>query len=121
MKILVFALVASTLLARAAAAAPILKVSAVQMRSVADLDKNVQKISQFLGTLAGQGVQIAVFPECALTEYDAELIKRTDPRKLAAALDAVGAACRKNKICAVMGSPEFRPDGKMWNSAWHLA
>ncbi|MDO8589545.1 MAG: carbon-nitrogen hydrolase family protein [Armatimonadota bacterium] len=117
MKILLFALFVSALTAATASAAPLVKVSAVQMRSVADLDKNVQKISQFLESLAGQGAQIAVFPECALTAYDTEAIKRTDPNKLAAALDAVGQACRKSNIAAVIGTPLFRPDGKLWNSA----
>lgn len=98
-------------------AAPILKVSAVQMRSVADLDANARKIATALDLLAKDGVQIAVFPECALTSYDANIIPTIDPTKLSAALDAVGEACKKNKICAVMGTPEFRADKKLWNSA----
>lgn len=94
-----------------------IKVSAVQMRSDADLSKNVEKIGHFLESLSAEGVQIAVFPECALTSYDEGVIKKTTPAGLNAALDAVGAACKKNHIAVVMGSPTFRPDGKLWNSA----
>jgi predicted amidohydrolase len=87
------------------------------MRSDADLGKNVEKISRFLESLSAQGVQIAVFPECALTSYDSETIKKIDPTKLSTAMNMVAAACRKFNIAVVMGTPTFRPDGKLWNSA----
>jgi predicted amidohydrolase len=116
-KALILVVMMSAMMATSACAASMIKVSAVQMRSVADLSKNVEKISGFLESLSAQGVQIAVFPECALTSYNPEIITKTDPAKLAAALDAVGAACKKFNIAVVMGTPVFRPDGKLWNSA----
>lgn len=93
------------------------RVSTVQMRSSESLDQNVSKITQFLVDLAADGVQIAVFPECALTSYDGAVIRQTGSAELSAALEAVSAACRANRVAALIGTPLFREDGKFWNSA----
>ncbi|MDO8683974.1 MAG: carbon-nitrogen hydrolase family protein [Armatimonadota bacterium] len=117
MKSLLCIFILSALMTASAGAKPIVKVSAVQMRSSANLQENVQKIAKYLERLSSQGVNVAVFPECALTSYNTEIILKTDPAQLASALDSVAAACKKNKIYAVVGTPLFRPDGKLWNSA----
>ena len=115
---ILFAVIALSIsLAVAASAEPIIKVSAVQMRSSLNLEENVQKISRFLETLSAGGVKIAVFPECALTSYTAEAIKNLDRPALEKAIDSVAEACRKHKICAVIGTPTYRPDGKLFNTA----
>lgn len=117
MKILFAAFALSVSLAVAASAEPIIKVSAVQMRSSLNLEENVQKMSRFLETLSNEGVKIAVFPECALTSYTAEAVKNLDKVALEKAIDFVAEACRQNKICAIVGTPTYRPDGKLFNTA----
>ncbi len=42
-----------------------LRVAAVQFRSSRDLDRNVAGITAHIRRLGEQGVQVAVFPECA--------------------------------------------------------
>lgn len=117
MKVLIVLVLLSLLMVTAASAEPIIRVSAVQMRSSLNIDENVQKISKFLETLSADGVKIAVFPEGALTSYTTEAIKKLDKETLDKAIDAVAAASKKYKIYAIVGTPTYRPDGKLWNSA----
>ena len=95
-----------------------IKVSAVQMRSTANLQTNVDKICQFISTLSAQGVQILVFPECALTSYTTSVITSTSQPALAAALETIRLDCDSHNVYAIVGSPEFRTDGKLWNTAF---
>ena len=46
-----------------------LKVAAVQFRSSFDINDNGKRMREALGKLSADHVQVAVFPECALTGY----------------------------------------------------
>ncbi|MDB5350075.1 MAG: Nitrilase/cyanide hydratase and apolipoprotein N-acyltransferase [Planctomycetota bacterium] len=93
-----------------------LKVAAVQFRSSRDLDENVTRIRGHIRRLAGEGVRVAVFPECALTGYFEDLAKATTADRLAGAERKVADACREAKIYAVVGTPH-RDGERLYNSA----
>lgn len=80
-----------------------LKVAAVQFRSSFDVENNCQRIIRILERLAGQGVQVAAFPECALTGYDKDALKAPSEQVLAAE-EEIRQACQRLKIAAVVGS-----------------
>lgn len=81
-----------------------LKVAAVQFRSAFDVHENCKRMVAFLDRLAAQGVQVAVFPECALTGYylGAEVPSSAD--EIAQAEDRLRQTCRDRKIAAIFGS-----------------
>ncbi len=81
-----------------------LKVAAVQFRSSFDIEDNRKRIIQALDRLAGEGVQVAVFPECALTGYDKESIGRVTAGQLAEAEEEIRRHCVARRIGAVIGS-----------------
>jgi predicted amidohydrolase len=93
-----------------------LKVAAVQFRSSRDLDRNVAGITAHIRRLAGEGVRVAVFPECALTGYFEDVVKATSAERLAGAEGRVADACREAGIYAVVGTPH-RDGEKLYNSA----
>jgi predicted amidohydrolase len=94
-----------------------LRVAAVQMRSTRDLDANVRKIEELLARCAQDRVQVAVFPECALTGYfDDAYMKAISADELAAAEQKVAAACRAHHIYAIVGTPHHEND-RLYNSA----
>jgi predicted amidohydrolase len=93
-----------------------LKVAAVQFRSSRDLNDNVTRIRGQLRRLAGRGVRVAVFPECALTGYFEDVIKGTTAGQLADAEKQVADACRESNIYAIVGTP-YRNGEALYNSA----
>jgi apolipoprotein N-acyltransferase len=93
-----------------------LKVAAVQMRSSRDLDRNIACIRGHLCRLAEEGVQVAVFPECALTGYFEDVITQSAAERLAEAERRVADACRESGIYAVVGTPH-RDGDRLYNSA----
>ena len=95
---------------------PFLRVAAVQLRSKPDLRANVARIKQHLADCAAQQVQIAAFPECAVSGYFADYIPTLSADEIFAAGREIAAACREHKIAAIVGTPERR-DGKMFNTA----
>jgi predicted amidohydrolase len=97
-------------------AAQTLRVAAVQMRSARNVEENVQHTVALLKQCAAEGVQVAVFPECSVSGYFADLIPRLESRELQVAEERIARACRELRISAVVGSP-VRKDGKLFNSA----
>ncbi len=95
---------------------PFLRVAAVQMRSVRDVRANVARIRQHLADCAAQKVQVAAFPECAVSGYFPEFIPTLSDDVLSAAARDVAAACREHRIAAIVGTPERRA-GKLYNTA----
>ncbi len=83
---------------------PELKVAAVQFRSSSNLNDNQKRISEILGQLASAQVQVAVFPECALTGYDTESVPPASEKEIAAAEENIGQICRDKKIAVVLGT-----------------
>jgi predicted amidohydrolase len=93
-----------------------LKVAAVQMRSSRDLDRNIACILGHLCRLAEEGVQVAVFPECALTGYFEDVVSQSAAERLAEAERRVADACRESGIYGVVGTPH-RDGDWLYNSA----
>lgn len=101
----------------AAGASPkTLRVAAVQMRSSDDLADNVARIRSSLRECAAQGVRVAVFPECALSGYSANVITNLSAAQITQAEQQVAAACRESAIYAIVGMP-YRDGAKLFNSA----
>ncbi|NLX12958.1 MAG: carbon-nitrogen hydrolase family protein [Phycisphaerales bacterium] len=92
-----------------------LKMAAVQMRSDADMEANLNKIVESIARCAKDGVRVVAFPEFAVSGYTRESVKRT-AEELAAAEQRIGEACRANDVYAVVGMPS-REDGRLFNSA----
>jgi len=117
---LILAVLAGAVLAGAAEptppTGPFLRVAAVQLRSKPDIHANVARIRQILAECAAQKVQVAAFPECAVSGYFGSYILSLSAEQIFAAGREIAAACREHKIAAVVGTPELR-DGKMFNTA----
>ena len=93
-----------------------LKVAAVQFRSTFDINDNCTKMTEFLGWLAAEGVQVAVFPECALTGYYEGSTMPTPEKEIAAAEERLRQTCRDKKIAAVFGSA-YKVNGHTYDTA----
>ena len=93
-----------------------LKVAAVQFRSSFNINDNCTKMSEFLGWLAAEGVQVAVFPECALTGYYKGSSMPTPQKEIAAAEERLRQTCREKKIAAVFGSA-YKINGHTYDTA----
>lgn len=93
-----------------------LKVAAVQLRSSFRLEDNVARMREILGRLADDGVQVAVFPECALTGYSKDAITSKSAEEIAAAEEQIREFCRQKKIAAIFGSV-YKVNGRTYNSA----
>jgi predicted amidohydrolase len=93
-----------------------LKVAAVQFRSTSQLEDNATRICDTLGRLAADGVQVAVFPECALTRYNTDAIMSASAEAIAAAEERIRTFCREKKIAAIVGSV-YKVNGRTYNSA----
>jgi len=81
-----------------------LRVAAVQFRSSFDITENTRRIVAMLEKLAAAKVQVAVFPECAVTGYHTGPRIEATPEQLEAAAVAIGQACARRGIGAVVGS-----------------
>lgn len=88
-----------------------LRVAVVQFRSGEDIRENIARMTEQIGAAADKGAQVVVFPECAVSSYFAEAVRRVTADDLRAAEEALRAACQAHGIAAVVGTPEFRADG----------
>ncbi|MBI2686659.1 MAG: carbon-nitrogen hydrolase family protein [Acidobacteria bacterium] len=93
-----------------------LKVAAVQFRSTPRIEDNVTRMAELLGRLADDGVRVAVFPECALTQYRKDSILEADPKEVAAAEEKLRMVCRRKRIAAIFGSV-YKTNGRVYNTA----
>ena len=93
-----------------------LTVGVVQMRSSKDMNENVARIKGYIHDLAGKGVRVAVFPECALSSYHKDVLTTVNAGQLILAEKQVADACRDAGIYAILGTPYFEGD-KYYNSA----
>ena len=91
-------------------------VAAVQFRSGFDLEQNRAAIVRTLEKLASEGVEGAVFPECALTGYKTTGDYTETAEAVAAAEESIRLACKRLKIAAVVGSI-YKTNGKTFNTA----
>lgn len=87
--------------------------------SIGDKSANLKKCKHFLRLAARQGVELLVFPECALTGYvfnsfdEAFPVSETVPGESTPVLEKT---CREYKITTVVGLLE-RDGGKLYNTA----
>lgn len=93
-----------------------LKVAAVQFRSSSRLGDNVTRMCEILASLAERGVQVAVFPECALTSYDKDAVLSVSASEVASGETQLQDACRQKKIAAIFGSV-YKVNSRIYNSA----
>lgn len=93
-----------------------LKVAAVQMRSSFDVAKNTAYMVDQLEKLAAQGVQVAVFPECALTGYSTSAAFVADAEAVRRAEGEIARTCAQRKIAAVVGTMHT-VRGRTYNAA----
>lgn len=92
-----------------------LKVAAVQFRSSFDVADNRRRIVEALERLAGGGVNVAAFPECALTGYQMDAMTPS-AEEVAAAEEQIRQTCRNRKIAAVVGSI-YKVNGRTYDTA----
>lgn len=93
-----------------------LKVAAVQMRSSFDVRENAAYIVAQLEKLSEQGVQVAVFPECALTGYSTSKTFTTPVESVTRAEEEIARVCARRKIAAIAGTVNTI-QGKTYNAA----
>lgn len=93
-----------------------LKVAAVQFRSTFDMNKNLSRMIEFLHWLSTEGVQVVVFPECALPGYYTGKVMPTPQAEIAVAEEELSEACCKDKIAAVFGSA-YKVNGRAYDTA----
>ncbi len=92
-----------------------LKVAAVQFRSSFDVADNRRRIVEALERLAGGGVNVAAFPECALTGYQMDAMTPS-AEEVAAAEEQIRQTCGNRKIAAVVGSI-YKVNGRTYDTA----
>jgi predicted amidohydrolase len=97
------------------AAVVTLKVAAVQFRSSFDVADNRARMVKRLEELAEAGVNVAVFPECALTGYRKDVMTVSGDEVIQAE-EQIRAVCGQRKIAAVFGSI-YRINGKTYDTA----
>lgn len=93
-----------------------LKVAAVQFRSARGVERNATRMREILERLADHGVQVAVFPECALTRYSKESVLTAKAEEVAAAEELIRETCRRRKIAAIFGSV-YKTQARIYNTA----
>jgi predicted amidohydrolase len=93
-----------------------LKVAAVQFHSSYDIRQNAERIIANLKLLGKDRVQVAIFPECALTGYDTRREFDPSTEEIDAAEHRLAAACREIGIAAVVGSV-FKTRGRAFDTA----
>jgi predicted amidohydrolase len=93
-----------------------LKVASIQLRSTFDIQRNCDRITAHLKRLAGEGVQVAVFPECALTGYETRATFAPSAAEVQAAEKQIQKTCREEKIGAIVGSV-YRVNGHLYDTA----
>jgi predicted amidohydrolase len=86
------------------------------MRLDRRLEDNLAQIATMLRQAAREGVDVVVFPECALTGYDLDYIGGLSRSELEQAIDAVKDAVRKAGSITVLGTPTYDLEGRR-NSA----
>ena len=93
-----------------------LKVAAVQFRSSFHVPENAERITNQLRMLAAAGVQVAVFPECALTGYDTRAAFAPSAAEVTRAETQIQWTCRERRIAAIIGTV-YRVNGRAYDAA----
>ncbi len=92
----------------------VLCVTAAQLKFRRTLEENVDLIRRSIAEAARSGSEVVLFPECALTGYNAAL-HRLGRGQVENGLKAVAEAARTHRCHVLIGSPSFA-DGQRFNS-----
>lgn len=87
-----------------------------QMRLDRRLEDNLARIVTMLEQAAEEGVDVLVFPECALSGYDLDYVAGLSRSELEQAIDAVKEPTRQAGCLTVLGTPTYDLEGRR-NSA----
>jgi predicted amidohydrolase len=93
-----------------------LRVAVVQFRAGPDLSDNLRRIRQRLAEGAAKGAQVVLFPECAVSSYQAAAIGGLTEDVLLDGERAIAAACAAHRVHAIVGIPHHA-GGRLYNSA----
>jgi len=93
-----------------------LRVAAVQFRSSFNLQDNLKRIIATLERLADAGVNVAAFPECALTGYHTDAEMKVDGSEVLKAEGEVQRICKRRRIAVVLGSI-YKVNGRTFDTA----
>ena len=93
-----------------------LTLAVAQMRLDRRLEDNLAQIATMLRQAAHEGVDLVLFPECALTGYDLDYIGGFSRPELEQAIDSVKEAVREAGCLTVLGTPTYDLEGRR-NSA----
>jgi omega-amidase len=93
-----------------------LTIAAVQFRSSFHIPENAERITKQLRMLAADGVQVAVFPECALTGYDTSAEFSPSAAEVTSAETQIRRTCREARIAAIVGTV-YRVNGHAYDAA----
>src|SRR5918911_243971 len=83
-----------------------IKVAACQVMTTEDVEFSKNRVISFLEIAAAQQVDLVLFPEATLSGYSnrAEFWATARPEAFLSAERDIGAACKRMKIAAVVGS-----------------
>ena len=93
-----------------------LRLAIVQQTMEWTTERNVGHIVAALGLAAGQGAQLCLFPELALTGFHRQIREQAKVGIVEPALQQVRAACRDAGVASLLGLPTFAADGTVLNS-----
>ena len=98
-----------------------LRLAIAQQTMAWTTERNVGHIVEALALAAGQGAQLCLFPELALTGFHRQIREQALPEIVEPALQQVRAACRDARIAGLIGLPTFASDGSVRNSYAFIA
>ena len=83
------------------------------------IEENVENITKWIKECAEKGVELAIFPECALTGYHRKMPKITNSQALQNAFQKIAECVKENNIYTIIGAPYIDSDtpNNVFNSA----
>ena len=93
-----------------------LHVAVVQQPMAWTTERNVAHIVDAIALAAGQGAQLCLFPELALTGFHRKIRDEAKPEIVEPALQRVRAACREAGVASLLGLPTFTDGAAVRNS-----
>jgi len=94
-----------------------MQVACVQLETQDNIDQTARSIVRTLKTEAATGTRLVVFPECILTAYKAEIVRKLNQQQIDRALQTIRTACKEFNIYTVIGSA-YKKDDKWYNGAF---
>ena len=98
----------------------VLRIGVAQVPQTDDIQTNLDKVIEYMGKAASQGVEILCFPETHLPGYRVGIRATDSPceeGKLTHAAETIRAKCRELSLGVIVGTETPNPRGKPYNSA----